>query len=45
MTRTSVKPVQFGLHIPVERDRFAGDPFEGQVWSMATFEDRFLDRG
>ena len=44
MTCTYVKAIQFGLPIPIEWNRFADDPFEGEVWWLATLKDRLLDR-
>lgn len=45
MSRILREPVQLGLHVPVERHRFADDPFERQVGRLASVEDGDLDRG
>lgn len=44
MSRILREPRQPGLRIPVQRHRFADDPFEGQVGRVASVEDGGLDR-
>ena len=45
MSRILREPVHPGLRIPVQRHRFADDPFECQVGRLSPLEDGALDRG